>query len=281
MKKELIFVRLLFLLFVLSITTDLIAQSASKKINEIKRNESYLFEEATANEEKEAREMAVVKLSKVLSDYMKENHPESAVKINDYKDLAVGADEIVGNRGSKKRVFLYFKKSDLDEISKEATDAKPSSAEDVKADTSPKEEAIVENVQVKNNKPADEPKKVQETRRSQLSDASQKNVSHDFTLDEWQKKLLFSFLKEDLTLIAAKDLVNTYRVENKVKRYGTASNSPVHPEKAFYVIADESGKVIAVLGRDDGGQRMNYISGKPENLSDYSANKYIWFTLNN
>ena len=119
----------------------------------------------------------------------------------------------------------------------------------------------------------------EETNYSSKESYSSRSVSDD-SLAEWQKRLINNFLRDDLTLLAAKDLVNTYRIENKVKRYGSMNNPPMQSGQAFYVFADETGKVVAVLGRDEGGQRQNYVNGKYENISDYNSNDYIWFTLN-
>lgn len=292
-KKIFIFARLLFQLLFFCIATEALAQSASKQINEIKRNEAYLFEEATAATAKEARDLAVVKLAKIIADYMEEINPEGAAKLDDFKDLAEGAEEIVTDRGSQKRVFLYFSKHDIDATAEEAsqTDAHGEGVE--KSDPLP--EQIVE--QPKKTKEADvpvredlapEPIPEQVVRQPEImkKDNYSANESHsnksvsDDSLAEWQKRLISNFLRDDLSLLAAKDLVNTYKIENKIKRYGSMTNPPTQSGQAFYVFADETGKVVAVLGRDQGGQRLNYINGNYENISDYNSLNYIWFTLN-
>ena len=274
-KNENISVRFLFQLLLLCIASATWAQDASKQINEIKRNEAYLFEEATAATTKEARELAVVKLAKVLADYMKENNPEGANKLDDFKDLAEGAEEIVTDRGSQKRVFLYFSKHDIDETAEEASETDA-------PETQETEEPMVSVVQQPTPTPTPKPEPVvkqPEKTKPIVSDPS-KSVSDD-SLAEWQKRLISSFLSDDLTLLTAKDLVNTYRIENKIKRYGSKSNPPAQAGKAFFVFVDGTGKVVAVLGRDTGGQRLNYVNGNYENISDYDTYNFIWFTLNN
>lgn len=288
-KKVFVFARFLFQLLFLCLATETLAQSASKQINEIKRNEAYLFEEATAATAKEARDLAVVKLAKIIADYMEENNPEGAANLDDFKDLAEGAEEIVTDRGNQKRVFLYFSKHDIDATAEEATQIG-----DVKS-PDPLPEQVIEEPQITKEKDVpsgefQEPKPLPErgmeqqettegTNYSSKESYSSRSVSDD-SLAEWQKRLINNFLRDNLTLLAAKDLVNTYRIENKVKRYGTMNNPPMQSVQAFYVFADETGKVVAVLGRDEGGQRQNYINGKYENISDYNSNDYIWFTLN-
>lgn len=286
-KKEFISAFFLFQLFFLFIATETLAQSASKQINEIKRNEAYLFEEATAATEKEARDMAVVKLAKIIADYMKEKNPEGAEKLDDFKDLAEGAEEIVADRGTQKRVFLYFSKHDIDATAEEATKKETPQtplAEEPQNDVNSRPATELQSSAENQSKV--EPIVEQQVEKKQIAESvapatnSNKSVSDD-SLAEWQKRLINSFLRDGLTLIAAKDLVNTYRIENKVKRYGSKSNPPANARQAFYVIADESGTVIAVLGRDNGGERLNYISGNYENISDYNSYNLIWFTLNN
>lgn len=278
-----IFVCFLFQLFFLCITTEMLAQEASKQINEIKRNEAYLFEEATAATEKDARDMAVVKLAKILADYMKENNPEGAKKLDDFKDLAEGAEVIVTDRGNQKRVFLYFSKHDIDATAEEASQIYTPQNEPEQKVVDNKTTEIIEEPQ-----PMSEPEIAEERTEvtKQTTDYptadsySNKSVS-DENLAEWQKRLISNFLTDGLTILAAKDLVNTYRIENKIKRFGSKSNPPMQTRQAFYVFADETGKIAAVLGRDNGGQRQNYVSGKYENISDYDSLNYIWFTLNN
>ena len=286
-KKEFISAFFLFQWFFLCIATETLAQSASKQINEIKRNEAYLFEEATAATGKEARDMAVVKLAKIIADYMKEKNPAGAEKLDDFKDLAEGAEEIVADRGTQKRVFLYFSKHDIDATAEEATKIEAQQApvakepgQDVKSRPATELHPSVEN-QPKAEPVAEPPEeKKQMTASAAPATDSGKPVPDD-SLAEWQKRLINSFLTDGLTLIAAKDLVNTYRIENKVKRYGSRSNPPANAGQAFYIIADESGNVVAVLGRDKGGERLNYISGNYENISGYNSHNLIWFTLNN
>lgn len=286
--KVMTLMRFMFQLFLLCIATESLAQNASKQINEIKRNEAYLFEEATAATAKEARDLAIVKLAKILSDYMEEKNPAGAAKLDDFKDLAEGAEEIVTDRGSQKRVFLYYSKHDIDATADEASQTdvpnnspKQEQKEDTNARTEAKPKPLTEQIPEDKEEPVAEVKNV--TKQEQVSPTSEshfiKSVSDD-SLAEWQKKLLNNFLIDGLTLLSAKDLVNTYKIENKIKRFGSKNNPPTQTAPVFFVIADETGKVIAVLGRDEGGQRKNYVSGNYENISDYNSNNYIWFTFN-
>lgn len=288
-KNECKIVRFLFQMLFLFIASEMMGQNASKEINEIKRNEAYLFEEATAATAKEARDLAVVKLSKILADYMKENNPQGAEKLDDFKDLAEGAEEIVTDRGSQKRVFLYYSKHDIDATAEEAAQTNtspkpPIQKTEEKAPTEPMavSPTLTDQTSVSNTEPLVQQQEVvkQTTELPTSRTNSNKSVS-DESLAEWQKRLINTFLSEGLTLLSAKDMVNTYRIENKIKRYGSKSNPPNQAGQAFYVFADETDRVIAVLGRDNGGRRMNYVSGNYENISDYNSQNYIWFILNN
>ena len=287
---ENLIVHFLITLSIFCITNETIAQTVSKQINDIKRNETFLFEEATAATVKEAREVAVVKLAKILSDYMEEKNPEGAKKLDDLKDLAEGAEEIVTDRGTQKRVFLYYNKQDIDEIASAALQA---NIRPIRPEQSPKDSKEVVSAGEVESQPSEtilkskiEPVVDQQEAPEHVVESVtsvpylNKSVTDD-SLPEWQKRLLAAFLSDGLTLISAKDLVNTYRIENKIKRYGSKSNIPTHTGQAFFVCADETGKIIAVLGRDNGGQRLNYITGNYEKLADYDSQNYIWFTLNN
>ncbi len=281
MKKNVyIFVCFMFQLFFLFTSTELLAQSASKQINEIKRNEAFLFEEATAATAKEARDMAVVKLAKIIADYMKEKNPEGAANLDDFKDLAEGAEEIVTDRGSQKRVFLYFSKRDIDATAEEASQTStPQNTPKQEPEHNipqPESESYTPEPVVE----VEDPVMADNTSETRNSESQSNKPILDDSLAEWQKRLIGNFLKDGLTLLSAKDLVNTYRIENKIKRYGSKTNPPSQAGQAFYIFADEAGNVIAVLGRDEGGQRMNYASGNYENISNYNSKNYIWFTLN-
>ena len=193
--KNFIFVCLLFQLLFLCVTTEMLAQDASKRINEIKRNEAYLFEEATAATEKEARDMAVVKLAKILADYMEENNPEGAKKLDDFKDLAEGAEEIVTDRGSQKRVFLYYSKQDMDATAEEASQIGTSQnvpEQEVANNTTTKP---MENIPKPTTKPEiveEQPKATRPlTDYPNTNPSANKSVS-DENLAEWQKRLIVS-----------------------------------------------------------------------------------------
>lgn len=273
-KKEILLVCFVFQLFFLCLATESLAQNASKQINTIKRNETYLFEEASAATAKEAKELAIVKLAMVLADYMKEKNPEGAAKLDDFKDLAEGAKEIVTDRGKQKRVFLYYSKHDIDATAEEASEMDA-------PETQETEEPMVPIVQQPSPTPTQKPEPVvkQPEQTKSIESNSSIPVSDD-SLAEWQRKLLGNFLKDGLTLLSAKDLVNTYKIENKIKRFGSKTNPPANAGQAFYVFADETGKVVAVLGRDNGGKRLNYVSGNYESISDYNSQNFIWFTIN-
>lgn len=285
-KKENSIARILLLLFFLCLTTGTMAQNASTQINEIKRNKAYLFEEATAATAKEARDFAIVKLARVLGEYMEEKYPGSAAKFEDLKDLAEGAEEIVTDRGGQKRVFLYFSKKDIDATAEEAlqTDSHEQGdnmeLEAIVVEPQPSDEDTTSTLEYISEPVIEQQETTSIVTENPVSESCSSKPVSDDSLAEWQKRLIGSFLREGLTILSAKDLVNTYNIEHKIKRFGSMSNPPLQGVEAFYVFADETGKIIAVLGRDEGGQRLNYVSGNFEHLSDYNSQNYIWFTLN-
>lgn len=299
MKKNYTFIISLLSTLLLFLTTNVaVAQSVSKQINEIKRNEVYLFDEATAASAEEAREAALVKLAKVIADYMSEKNPEGAKNLDDFKDLAEGAEEIVTDRGSQKRVFLYFKKSDIDATAADAAQ----NNEVAKSVSQPKEELSVPVTvrrqieppvestakpvakSVSNVELAQPIKQVSATQSKSLDEEtfglpSSISSINDNNLVEWQKRLVEKFTGVK-TLLQAKDLANTFRIENKIKRYGTQNTQQKNPAESFYIIGDLNGKVVAVLGRDNNGLRINYKTNTVDNINNYYNLDYIWFTLN-
>lgn len=282
MKNYLNIVGILLILYTSFYATTTVAQSI-QQINDIKRNDAYLFEEATAATAEEAHESALMKLAKVLADYMAETNPEGAKNLDDFKDLAEGSEEIVADRGTQKRVFLYFKKSDIDAIADDAVQKpKPKDQEEVPfppvteqpVELTTKPEVDLEEPPVEILAELPEPQDMNTTEIQTI-----RVTINDNSLAEWQKRVIEKFTGVK-TLLEAKDLVNTLRIENQIKRYGTNNTQQKNPAEAFYVIANEHGHIVAVLGRDINGQRMNYKTSDVDDINNYQTFDYIWFTLN-
>lgn len=80
---------------------------------------------------------------------------------------------------------------------------------------------------------------------------------------------------KDITAIRAS--LNRMKSEYKVKRYGTPDKC-TSPADAFWVVYDNAGVVIAILGPGQ-GKRIEYRSMQYSKLENYNAMGSLWFTF--
>lgn len=100
-------------------------------------------------------------------------------------------------------------------------------------------------------------------------------------LKDWQKTLLTNMLN-CANLNDCLIFLNKMKIQNKVKRVGDSDKSPQNPLQVFYAIFSSSNdKLITILGKDENGSRINFMTNQNDSLSNYSDNKQIWFTLSN
>lgn len=87
-------------------------EATKKQINNIKKNQMYIYGEYTAPTEQEAREMAEEILMENIKDWAakKKRFQGADIVVNNRKELQNG---MTLSRGKMIRVFLYVKKSDI------------------------------------------------------------------------------------------------------------------------------------------------------------------------
>lgn len=270
-----------FVLIKLLLSTGVMAQSTNKEINTIKRNEAYLYAEATIVNEKEAHEVATELLLKEVQNYIDSMPNLNKVDNVLVKDVVARSESLVMMRGEMYRVFVYVKKQDIEGTTNttiitpavgatitngdRATEAgsQPKVMESPKPQTISQPAAIVQ-------------QQTTERLSNNQTDNQSINESLPTQLPAWQQGVVEELLHCN-DIAALRSRLGRLKAEHKVKRFGSAADCQSRT-KAFWIILDTEGKVVTVLGPGD-DERMDFRTkgtGKLETYREYHA---IWFNL--
>lgn len=284
--------RFFLLVFGLVITITLCAQqSDSKKINSIKRNPSYLYAEATMETEEEAFNTAKEALMTYIQEYIDSKKSLSNANSVIVKDIANRCERMQMMRGDMYRVLVYVKKNDIIPAANSETIDRPNSAvvKDtivaVKADTTALKQAdtmAVNAVAVDdglptvneiNNKP-----NVFDNNSEEKEAVEQNMVETAAKLEiAWQQRVIDELL-EASSLTEAKAMLNRFKAEFKVKRYGSYNECKNIGESFWLIVENGGGSVKAILG-PGADERTNFKTMIKDRLGNYSGYDAIWFTL--
>ena len=284
--------RFFLLVFGLVITITLCAQqSDSKKINSIKRNPSYLYAEATMETEEEAFNTAKEALMTYIQEYIDSNKYLSNANSFIVKDIANRCERMQMMRGDMYRVLVYVKKNDIIPAANSETIDRPNSAvvKDtivaVKADTTALKQAdtmAVNAVAVDdglptvneiNNKPnvfGNNSEEKEAVEQNMVETAAKLEIA-------WQQRVIDELL-EASSLTEAKAMLNRFKAEFKVKRYGSYNECKNIGESFWLIVENGGGSVKAILG-PGADERTNFKTMIKDRLGNYSGYDAIWFTL--
>ncbi len=284
--------RFFLLVFGLVITITLCAQqSDSKKINSIKRNPSYLYAEATMETEEEAFNTAKEALMTYIQEYIDSKKSLSNANSVIVKDIANRCERMQMMRGDMYRVLVYVKKNDIIPAANSETIDRPNSAvvKDtivaVKADTTALKQAdtmAVNAVAVDdglptvneiNNKPnvfGNNSEEKEAVEQNMVETAAKLEIA-------WQQRVIDELL-EASSLTEAKAMLNRFKAEFKVKRYGSYNECKNIGESFWLIVENGGGSVKAILG-PGADERTNFKTMIKDRLGNYSGYDAIWFTL--
>ena len=284
--------RIFLLVFGLVITITLCAQqSDSKKINSIKRNPSYLYAEATMETEEEAFNTAKEALMTYIQEYIDSKKSLSNANSVIVKDIANRCERMQMMRGDMYRVLVYVKKNDIIPAANSETIDRPNSAvvKDtivaVKADTTALKQAdtmAVNAVAVDdglptvneiNNKPnvfGNNSEEKESVEQNMVETAAKLEIA-------WQQRVIDELL-EASSLTEAKAMLNRFKAEFKVKRYGSYNECKNIGESFWLIVENGGGSVKAILG-PGADERTNFNTMIKDRLGNYSGYDAIWFTL--
>ena len=207
-------------------------QSETKQINSIKRNNQYIYAEATMATESEAYQVAEELLTVYINDYVEDKKKLSKAENIIIKDIASNCDKIQMMRGEMYRVFVYVKKSDIIPADNLITMVKPEVVE-----VKPEPTIALPPAQIE-----------------ELPQGEPVEVADNPVESSWQQNVINELLAAS-TLTSAKASLNRLKVEYKVKRYGTYDECK-NPNNCFWIIADNNGMIQTILG--PGTQRTNF-----------------------
>lgn len=245
----------------------------AKQINAIKRDSSYVYAEATDVTVPQAYDAANVQLMLQIKEYI----VSQGMKDDDIliKDKAAKCERIEMARGDKYRVFVYVKKTDI--MSAQSVTIIPKSALQAMGSTPPS----IQPTTVEPEKELVEEPKVMKS-NNDLTTKENEVAVHEAIgqLKDWQQTLIGN-LMNCTDMDDCLTYLNKMKVQNKVKKMGGKSDTPRNSQQTFYAIFSPTGKLKALLGKEDNGSRMNYMSKHADQLTNYSTDDQIWFTLSN
>ena len=97
-------------------TTAYAQESPSKQINQIKRDNSYLYAEATMENADEALDVARELLMRQVLEYVDTNRKLSQSKDVLVKNVNANSASLSMKRGTMFRIFVYVKKTDIEGV---------------------------------------------------------------------------------------------------------------------------------------------------------------------
>lgn len=267
--------RLVAFVLTLLLCTGAMAQGTNKEINKIKRDEAYLYAEATMASEKEAREVATELLLMEVQEYI-ESMPNLGKAGNVLiKDMMARSESLMMMRGEMHRVFVYVKKQNV-EGTTNTTIINPAACAAISTGDIPIEETVgqsrVNDSTRTKTIPQPEPIAKQPTTDSQLSVADYSS----FQLSAWQQDVVDKLL-QCTDMAATRSQLGRLKAEHKIKRFGSADDCQSRA-RAFWIILDDEGKVVTVLG-PGAEKRLNFRTKETEILETYRGYNAIWFNL--
>ena len=240
-----------------SILTFVLVMSASagdwriEKINSIKKNNHYLYGEATVPTLQEATSLAFERLQNEVYAWLQND----SLSIKDINRLA---DTIITRRVDQFRVFAYIEKSKL-KPTKDTIQTDTISAIEVPFVETPIEKKdstlFTDSVRQIINK------------RFFGKDSKKKQRQNDALLR----------LKKAKNFFELKDIMLPLKEKGDIIDYGKYATAK-HPELCYLIVYDPAGNICALLGKGK-EIRKNLKTGHDDSIKNYRGCGAIWFTL--
>ena len=249
--------------------------SASKRINKIKRDGSYIYAEATAATEAEAKSLCDdiirVEISKYVASQKNLSNAEQVI----IKDSHYDKQYLAMPRGEMTRVLIYVKKSDIEAGGKVTTMSAGEINDINDAQTAARDVAAAQ-------RPAPSPQPVAEEQHreaaTQTSAPAVTLVTSGTGLSKWQNEML-NDIAASSDMADAKKKLNRYKSQNKVKRIGNNTSAPSGPSVLCYAVYGDGNRLEALLAPGNDSPFVDLITGQPSDISKFPGKKYLWFTL--
>jgi len=266
-------IRLYAVLALLMATVAALAQetkSFSRRMNEIKRSGDYVYAEASAPNEADAKAASDALLKIEITKYLAS---ESQDDMRIVKDIsAYNREYLVQPRGDMVRVFGYVAKSSVAKAKKE--DKKDKDKKKDEAQPQPEKTAEPETPATSDKQPADEPVTEQPAAENTVAGLQTGSLQ----LARWQIDMLENIIKEP-NMAEAKKVLNRYKFQNRIKRLGDRSASNPRPADSFFLVFGDGSAPAALLAPSATDEHFDMISGATVNIGNYSSNQYLWFQI--
>lgn len=262
--------------------------SVSKRINKIKRDGAYIYAEATASTEAEAKsicdDIIKVEISKYVASKKNLSNADQVI----IKDARYEQQYLSMPRGDMVRVFIYVKKSDIEagnnasllssglvneinEAQDRVRELAAGRAAAQESTTTVQETAPEPTTVVSEAAPETTPVASEVAPRPAL-------VSTGTSLSKWQKEMLAD-IAASKDMADAKNKLNRYKAQYKVKRIGDNTTAPKGPSVLCYAVYGDGATLEALLAPGDNSPFIDMISGDSSDISRYPGKKCLWFTL--
>ena len=77
------------------------------------------------------------------------------------------------------------------------------------------------------------------------------------------------------TFTEIKSLLRQYKGEGKISEFNWVSTKDVSPEVKVIIFKEE--KIVSILLQERNGKRINYLTNKEDDISNYSGCRAIWY----
>jgi hypothetical protein len=264
-------------LFTLVVTLLLAAtafaqESPSKQINQIKRNNAYIYEEATAETAEEALDMARELLMQRVQEYVSEKDKLNLTKDVLVKNVNAKSETLSMMRGTMYRMFVYVKKNDIEAVKNvTAINVVDNSTTVVVEQPLPPVPAPETSMDVE--KPTEKPAEKPAVKPVVVASENTGTPVSETGLPAWQEQAINDLMNcADMTAVKAK--LNRLKAEYKVKKYGVASNCP-NADQAYWVIFNADGSLNTVIGAGS-GDRVNFRDKTYTTLGNFKGGDALW-----
>lgn len=265
-------IRLHAVLALLMATVAALAQenkSFSRRMNEIKRSGDYVYAEASAPNEADAKAASDALLKIEITKYLAS---ESKDDVRIVKDIsAYNREYLVQPRGDMVRVFGYIVKSGITNPRKAEKKAKEEKKAEVQKEAEPAPQA----------NPESQPEASAETPATEEPAVEEPVVglqTGSLQLARWQIDMLENIVKKP-NMTETKKILNRYKAQYRIKRLGDRSASNPRPADSFYLVFDDASRPVALLAPSATAEHFDMFSGTTVNIYNYSSNQYFWFQI--
>lgn len=222
------------------------AQSVTENINTIKRDNTYIYAEATTKSVEEALMAAKSILEVKVGDWLRTQYPTDGIEVCIAKAKEHCFD-VQTRRGDYYRAFVYVKKSDILPVSD-------------------KSEVVVFQVQPNSEKPLGTPEEI----ISEEAPAESTTPAVTLTKDEEQMVTITSFYDVE-------PYIKSLRNKNRLDAYGKYATLPSDSACHLFVYNKE-GQIKAII-RKTQDKQLNLNTLKEDNIKNYKNCGAIWFRL--